>query len=68
MIHRYTGPHADTLGNGRPIAPGENVENIDVEHPVNAHMLTTGLLVDVTPEQTPTPQRDRKATTPEEES
>lgn len=42
----YVGTHADVLGGGRPVAPGEQIDNLDLEDADNAHRIGAGLLVE----------------------
>lgn len=42
----YVGTHADVLGGGRPVAPGDQIDNVDLEDADNAHRIGAGLLVE----------------------
>lgn len=41
----YVGPVADTLDDGRPVAPGEVVKSVDLDAPYNAWLLEEGRLI-----------------------
>jgi hypothetical protein len=41
----YVGPVADTLDDGRPIAPGETIEDLDLDLPHNKLLHDEGRLV-----------------------
>jgi hypothetical protein len=45
----FVGDHADTLGGGRPVAPGDPVPASAVDpktHPHDQHLLDTGALIE----------------------
>lgn len=54
--YRFVGDHADSLANGRPVAPGEYVklskEEINDHH--NAQLIEDGKLIEVTPKDAKT--------------
>lgn len=45
-MHKYIGTHAEFLGSGQPIAPGDTVE-IDADDTHDARLLDEGLLIEV---------------------
>jgi hypothetical protein len=62
----YVGPVAETLGNGRPVAPGETVAGVDTDDPHNALLLEQGRLIRL--EDEPNPKSRRKPAKSEEAS
>lgn len=44
---RFIGSHPETLDGGRPIEPGEFTGPIDHELPQNAHLVDSGVLLEV---------------------
>jgi hypothetical protein len=44
----FVGSHADTLGNGRPIGPGEEIDatDVDLDDPYNQALIENGILAD----------------------
>jgi hypothetical protein len=62
----YVWPVADTLGNGRPVAPGETVEGVDLDDPHNAFLLDEGRLIRL--EDEPKTERRRKQPADSEEA
>lgn len=52
---RHVGRHAETLGNGRPLGPGEKVDlNAEAQKdPVNSRLIGEGKLLPITPRSKP---------------
>jgi hypothetical protein len=50
---KYTGRVPDTLGDGRPIEPGEVLKDVDLDDPHNSRLKSDGLLIDAEPEVDP---------------
>lgn len=46
----FLGDHADNLGSGRRVAPGDDVpaSAVDTDHPVDQRLLAEGQLVELT--------------------
>lgn len=47
MTHTYIGPYPNVLGDGRPVAVDESIEDLDTGHPHNAGLLAKGWIVEV---------------------
>jgi hypothetical protein len=42
--YRYTGLTPGVLADGRPLAPGQNVDNVDLKHADNQLLIDDGVL------------------------
>ena len=59
--HVNVGVHPEDLADGRVIAPGEKVENLDTKSPHNQRLVDDGVLVPVNaPEAAPEPRQRRQ--------
>jgi len=45
MEYRFVGRHAETLGDGRTVGPGDTVGDVDPNDPINQRLIEAGLLV-----------------------
>lgn len=56
--YKYVGRHADVLGNGRPIAPGETIYLMKTKDPTNLRLIENGLLVPLDIKGKPTKSKE----------
>lgn len=82
MSHQFVGPHPDVLEpDGRPVAMGEVVDQVDLNQPHNARLVEKSWLIEhaepqpepvvepvVEPESKPEPAKKRGTTTTDQEA
>lgn len=63
MRFRYSGDHAEVLGNSKPLAPGQIVDlrAADQKHPQTARLIREGKLERLDPPKTTNKQTDDSA-------
>lgn len=68
MSHVVTATHPVTLGDGRPVAPGDKVAYLKTSDPHNADLIEQGLLAQVIKKKAATPKNTEAVPPVEEES
>lgn len=62
-LFKFTGcRHPDELANGRPLAPGEEVELTDADVKANSRLIEEGHLVELNPPKQAKKQREESET------